>query len=93
MIQHKISQKVVKKSGLFKQSFFLHYDEYSELFLRKRGDDDEDRLCPGEHEGSERAERPVLNQLMEQLRPDHALMIWKLYRLGRSFKHIGRTDQ
>jgi DNA invertase Pin-like site-specific DNA recombinase len=33
-------------------------------------------------------ERPVLNQLLETLRPDDVLVVWKLDRLGRSLKHL-----
>ncbi len=35
-----------------------------------------------------RAERPILDQLTDNLRADDVLMIWKLDRLGRSLKHL-----
>jgi DNA invertase Pin-like site-specific DNA recombinase len=35
-----------------------------------------------------RVERPVLQQLLAQLRAGDVLMIWKLDRLGRSLKHL-----
>jgi len=35
-----------------------------------------------------RTERPILDQLIESLRPQDVLMIWKLDRLGRSLKHL-----
>ncbi len=35
-----------------------------------------------------RAERPVLQQLLENLRRGDVLIIWKLDRLGRSLKHL-----
>jgi DNA invertase Pin-like site-specific DNA recombinase len=37
------------------------------------------------------AERPVLQKLMEQLRPGDVLMVWKLDRLGRSLQHLIAT--
>jgi DNA invertase Pin-like site-specific DNA recombinase len=35
-----------------------------------------------------KVERPVLNNLIKQLRPDDVLVIWKLDRLGRSLKNL-----
>lgn len=35
-----------------------------------------------------KAERPILNNLLKQLRPGDTLMVWKLDRLGRSLKHL-----
>lgn len=35
-----------------------------------------------------KAERPILNNLINQLRPDDVLVIWKLDRLGRSLKNL-----
>lgn len=35
-----------------------------------------------------RAERPVLDELLRNLRPKDVLVIWKLDRLGRSLKHL-----
>ncbi len=35
-----------------------------------------------------RVERPVLNQLLDTLREDDIVVIWKLDRLGRSLKHL-----
>lgn len=35
-----------------------------------------------------KSERPILNNLLKQLRPDDVLVVWKLDRLGRSLKHL-----
>lgn len=35
-----------------------------------------------------KAERPILNNLIKQLRPKDILVIWKLDRLGRSLKNL-----
>jgi DNA invertase Pin-like site-specific DNA recombinase len=35
-----------------------------------------------------KAERPILNNLIRQLRPQDVLIIWKLDRLGRSLKNL-----
>ncbi len=35
-----------------------------------------------------RTERPELNQMIDNLRPDDVLVIWKLDRLGRSLNHL-----
>jgi DNA invertase Pin-like site-specific DNA recombinase len=35
-----------------------------------------------------RAERPVLDELLRNIRPGDVLVIWKLDRLGRSLKHL-----
>jgi DNA invertase Pin-like site-specific DNA recombinase len=38
-----------------------------------------------------RADRPVLEQVLDQLRPGDALVVWKLDRLGRSLRHLVDT--
>lgn len=38
--------------------------------------------------GGASSTRPVLERLLEDLRPDDVLVIWKLDRLGRSLKHL-----
>jgi DNA invertase Pin-like site-specific DNA recombinase len=35
-----------------------------------------------------RADRPTLEQLLDQLRPGDTLAVWKLDRLGRSLRHL-----
>src|SRR5215207_1851051 len=35
-----------------------------------------------------RTDRPVLEQLLDQLRPGDTLVVWKLDRLGRSLRHL-----
>jgi DNA invertase Pin-like site-specific DNA recombinase len=35
-----------------------------------------------------KSERPILTKLLEDLRPNDTLVIWKLDRLGRSLKHL-----
>lgn len=35
-----------------------------------------------------KADRPVLNNLIDQLRPNDVLVVWKLDRLGRSLKNL-----
>ena len=37
------------------------------------------------------ADRPVLEQVLDQLRPDDTLVVWKLDRLGRSLRHLVDT--
>jgi hypothetical protein len=39
-----------------------------------------------------RADRPTLNQVLDQLRPGDTLAVWKLDRLGRSLRHLVDTD-
>jgi DNA invertase Pin-like site-specific DNA recombinase len=38
-----------------------------------------------------RADRPVLAQVLDQLRPGDTLIVWKLDRLGRSLRHLVDT--
>jgi DNA invertase Pin-like site-specific DNA recombinase len=38
-----------------------------------------------------RADRPVLEQLLDQLRPGDTLVVWKPDRLGRSLRHLVDT--
>jgi DNA invertase Pin-like site-specific DNA recombinase len=38
-----------------------------------------------------RADRPTLEQLLNQLRPGDTLVVWKLDRLGRSLRHLVDT--
>jgi DNA invertase Pin-like site-specific DNA recombinase len=38
-----------------------------------------------------RVDRPVLAQLLDQLRPGDTLVVWKLDRLGRSLRHLVDT--
>jgi DNA invertase Pin-like site-specific DNA recombinase len=38
-----------------------------------------------------RADRPTLEQLLDQLRPGDTLAVWKLDRLGRSLRHLVDT--
>src|SRR5918992_1591812 len=35
-----------------------------------------------------RTDRPVLAQVLDQLRPGDTLIVWKLDRLGRSLRHL-----
>jgi DNA invertase Pin-like site-specific DNA recombinase len=35
-----------------------------------------------------RSDRPILEQVLDQLRPGDALVVWKLDRLGRSLRHL-----
>jgi len=35
-----------------------------------------------------RADRPILAQVLDQLRPGDTLVVWKLDRLGRSLRHL-----
>jgi DNA invertase Pin-like site-specific DNA recombinase len=37
------------------------------------------------------ADRPVLAQVLDQLRPGDTLVVWKLDRLGRSLRHLVET--
>ena len=65
--------------GTKEQSFDLQLDA-----LQKAGCDKTYR----EVASGARAERPVLKQLLENLRRGDVLVIWKLDRLGRSLKHL-----
>jgi DNA invertase Pin-like site-specific DNA recombinase len=38
-----------------------------------------------------RADRPTLEQLLDQLRPGDTVVVWKLDRLGRSLRHLVDT--
>ena len=38
-----------------------------------------------------RTDRPVLAQVLDQLRPGDTLVVWKLDRLGRSLRHLVDT--
>ena len=38
-----------------------------------------------------RADRPILEQVLDQLRPGDTLVLWKLDRLGRSLRHLVDT--
>ena len=40
---------------------------------------------------STRTDRPILEQLLDQLRPGDTLVVWKLDRLGRSLRHLVDT--
>ena len=40
-----------------------------------------------------KADRPILNNLINQLRPGDVLVIWKLDRLGRSLKNLVQLVQ
>ena len=48
------------------------------------------RLLPGvvETASGARADRPTLEQVLDQLRPGDTLVVWKLDRLGRSLRHL-----
>jgi Resolvase, N terminal domain len=37
------------------------------------------------------ADRPILEQVLDQLRPGDTLVVWKLDRLGRSLRHLVDT--
>jgi DNA invertase Pin-like site-specific DNA recombinase len=41
--------------------------------------------------GGARTDRPVLDQLLDQLRPGDTLVVWGLDRLGRSLRHLVDT--
>jgi DNA invertase Pin-like site-specific DNA recombinase len=38
-----------------------------------------------------RTDRPILDQVLDQLRPGDTLVVWKLDRLGRSLRHLVDT--
>jgi Resolvase, N terminal domain len=38
-----------------------------------------------------RTDRPILEQVLDQLRPGDTLVVWKLDRLGRSLRHLVDT--
>jgi DNA invertase Pin-like site-specific DNA recombinase len=38
-----------------------------------------------------RTDRPVVEQVLDQLRPGDTLVVWKLDRLGRSLRHLVDT--
>jgi DNA invertase Pin-like site-specific DNA recombinase len=38
-----------------------------------------------------RSDRPILDQVLDQLRPGDTLVVWKLDRLGRSLRHLVDT--
>jgi DNA invertase Pin-like site-specific DNA recombinase len=38
-----------------------------------------------------RVDRPILEQVLDQLRPGDTLVVWKLDRLGRSLRHLVDT--
>jgi DNA invertase Pin-like site-specific DNA recombinase len=63
----------------FDQSFDLQFDA-----LQKVGCE---RIYKEVASGS-KSKRPVLDELLEHLRPGDVLVIWKLDRLGRSLKHL-----
>jgi DNA invertase Pin-like site-specific DNA recombinase len=50
------------------------------------------RLLSGVHRDRQRRpRRPVLEQVLDQLRPGDTLVVWKLDRLGRSLRHLVDT--
>jgi DNA invertase Pin-like site-specific DNA recombinase len=61
------------------QSFDLQLDS-----LRQAGCE---RICTEAVSGA-RAERPVLNELLLNIRAGYVLVTWKLDRLGRSLAHL-----
>ena len=54
---------------------------------RAHGHLDADQLAWLDELGA-RADRPVLVQVLDQLRPGDTLIVWKLDRLGRSLRHL-----